>query len=138
MRYLLVEWLHSLEDEPTKLYSELDDERWERRKVELYRDGRIGFASAKGRSGTTRLSIEPLPILEEIASDPQFRPMEISQEAFEQVWRDSVLTRRGPNPTTSDNPGSRGTNTDSCQVSKRCHAKTGEPVRLATGNNADA
>lgn len=39
MEYILLEWLHDLEDEPCKTYLELDRERHVIRKVELYRSG---------------------------------------------------------------------------------------------------
>jgi Domain of unknown function (DUF6881) len=84
--YLRVKWKHSFSTEPVLLYSELDGERWETRKVEVFTDGRRDFASASETSGNTRLSKEPLPALEEIASDPQFEPVEITRTEFEEVW----------------------------------------------------
>jgi hypothetical protein len=72
MEYIKVKWLHSHPDEPVLLYSELDDNRWETRKVEVFADGSIGFASATEdtSSTNTKLSIVPIPTVEEIASDP--------------------------------------------------------------------
>ena len=64
--YLKVEWKHDIDDEPVMLYSELDDHRMELRKVEIYRDGRADTADRESRSGTTKLSIEPLPPIDEI------------------------------------------------------------------------
>ena len=69
MEYLKVEWVHSNDQYPTLLYSELDEDRMEVRKVERYQDGRVGFADHKQNSGDTQLGIEPLPSLEEIAAD---------------------------------------------------------------------
>jgi hypothetical protein len=57
MKYLLVQWIHSFPDEPVTLYSELDDDRWERRKIEVFRDGSVGFADSRRQSRTTKLSI---------------------------------------------------------------------------------
>ncbi len=37
-------------------------------------------------SGSTRLGEEPIPPLSEIASDPQFEPIEITKEEFEEIW----------------------------------------------------
>lgn len=42
--YLRVEWVHDIPNEPVILFSELDDEMWELRKVEVYRDGTAGYA----------------------------------------------------------------------------------------------
>jgi hypothetical protein len=88
MHYIKVRWLHSHADEPILLYSELDQDGWETRKVEVFADGRIGYASATEATPSTRtkLSIEPLPPLDEIASDPQFQPVEITKDEFEEVW----------------------------------------------------
>lgn len=36
MKYIKVIWMHSFDDEPTELYSEIDDERYETRKVEFF------------------------------------------------------------------------------------------------------
>jgi hypothetical protein len=44
--YLECEWIHDFPDDPVLLYSELDRERWETRKVDLFRDGSKGWADA--------------------------------------------------------------------------------------------
>jgi hypothetical protein len=86
MNYVKVKWIHSHADEPVWLYSELDDKRWEIRKVEVFADGSQGYANKSDAIGTTKLSIEPLPSLEEIASDSQFVPFEITRQEFEEIW----------------------------------------------------
>src|SRR5262249_32664364 len=86
MRYLRVEWLHPDPDEPVTLYSEIDDEGWEVRKVEVFADGRLGFASATGATTATVLGEKPVPSVEEIAADPQFRAARITRKEFERVW----------------------------------------------------
>lgn len=86
MTYLKVIWIHSFEDEPTELYSELDKNGWEVRKIEVYRDGSFGIATKEKSFGGTELSLEPLPNVEEIRKDPQFLPTEISKNEFEEIW----------------------------------------------------
>lgn len=86
MRYIRVHWKHQNLASPTTLYSELDAAGWELRKVEVFSDGRIGYADGSEAAGDTRLSTEPLPTLAEIGADPQFEPYEISNEEFERVW----------------------------------------------------
>jgi hypothetical protein len=86
MNYIKVKWIHSCPDDPILLYSELDAERWEKRKVEVFHDGHCGYASASESAGSTRLGEEPIPPLVEIASDSQFEPVEITKEEFEEVW----------------------------------------------------
>lgn len=86
MKYIRVEWLHSNYDYPTVLYSELDEEQWEIRKVEVYSDGRYGYANETNTHRDTQLSVEPLPAFDDIVADPQFRLKEISREEFEAIW----------------------------------------------------
>jgi hypothetical protein len=86
MNYIKVKWLHSSSEDPILLYSELDEERWEKRKVEVFKDGHCGYASADEAIGSTRLGEEPIPSLGEIASDSQFVPIEIAKEEFEEIW----------------------------------------------------
>lgn len=95
MKYVKVKWRHRLPEEPVLLYSELDDARYEVRKVEVYLDRRQGYASVSESSGGTRLGEDPLPELPEIASDAQFEPEEISKHEFEEVWnlRESSFRR---------------------------------------------
>ncbi len=88
MEYIRVEWVHSDPNEPILLYTEIDANRFETRKVDLFADGRIGFAcdGEATLSLGTDLSPEPLPTVEEIASDPEFRAARIAREEFEEVW----------------------------------------------------
>jgi hypothetical protein len=86
MKYLLVKWMRSKSEYPCLIYSELDDARWETRKVEIFPDGHIGYANELERSGSTRLGEAPIPALEEIAQDPQFQASELNPEDFDRVW----------------------------------------------------
>ena len=90
MNYIKVKWNHSLPDEPVWLYSEIDNERWEMRKVEVFPDGKMGFADKHRSSGTTELGEEPLPELADIAADPQFEPLEITQPEFDALWQSAT------------------------------------------------
>jgi hypothetical protein len=56
------------------------------RKVEIYANGKMGYASRTASEGGSRLSNEPLPSIKEIAQDPQFYPCEIDEMEFEKVW----------------------------------------------------
>lgn len=90
MKYVKVDWLQMSPAYPITLYSELNDGSFEARKVEVYADGRIDYADHDGRTGQTKLGIAPIPALEEIATDPQFRPTAISAEEFEAVWQKAI------------------------------------------------
>jgi len=85
--YLYSKWKNGPLDSPVEFYSELDPARWETRKVEIFRDGRLGYASSTQSKFDTRLGIIPVPSLEEIASQIEFevRPSEAGE--FEAVWK---------------------------------------------------
>lgn len=89
MKYIKVRWMHSFADEPIVLYSEVDDERWEKRKICVFRNGPMGFASATEETRSVALSEKPLPPLWEIAADPEFIPEEIDAQEFESIWDDA-------------------------------------------------
>jgi hypothetical protein len=40
--------------------------------------------------GVTRLGMEAIPNIDDIARNPQFLPREIAKEEFERVWREAV------------------------------------------------
>ncbi len=88
MIYLCVKWNHSFPDMPVLLYCELNDQRWETRKVDIFRDGSKGYASADSSAGDTGLGELPTPSHEEIVSNPVFEPTEITQQEFDEVWND--------------------------------------------------
>ena len=91
MKYLKVRWRHQIVTEPVILLSELDDERYEVRKVEIFSDGRMGFASEREASAETILGEKPLPPDTEIASDPCFIVEPLTAEAFEIAWADALV-----------------------------------------------
>ena len=86
MRYLRVDWLHDFQDEPVVIYSELNAGNCEVRKVEVLRNGQLHYADGKVCFGDAALSKEPLPSNDEIATDSQFRVVEISVSEFERIW----------------------------------------------------
>ena len=93
MKYIRVKWKQSNPNEPVWLYSELDDNRWEVRKVEIFADGRRGYAGEGREFGGTGLGEVPIPPLEEIAKDHEFDPTEITQKEFEEVWLEAIKSK---------------------------------------------
>ena len=83
-------WHHTFSEEPIILYSEIDDEGWETRKVYIFRTGPPGIASSSKTARNVFLSNTKMPSISEIASDPQFSPREIDQYEFEDVWTDTL------------------------------------------------
>ncbi|MEO8549581.1 MAG: hypothetical protein ABI678_06395 [Kofleriaceae bacterium] len=94
--YLRVEWKHTHADDPVVLYVELDEDRWEVRKVEVFADGRTTYADGRGSSGDTRLGEFQTPPVDEIAKDPEFTPVAISSEEFETLWEKAADADVGP------------------------------------------
>jgi hypothetical protein len=88
MEYIKIYWIHDNENEPVILYSELDNERFEVRKVEIYKDGSMGWASSQAEFGGTALSPEPILDNIEIARDPYFLLSLVDRQEFEEVWEE--------------------------------------------------
>ncbi len=88
MKYIKVRWLHTDSAYPIDLFSELDEERWERRKVDVFANGTLVYAGPGVFSETPMCDLgeEPVPHLDEIAADPEFEPEEISKDEFELIW----------------------------------------------------
>ena len=86
MKYIRLKWNHTNPDEPVWIFSELDPDGKEVRKIECFRNGFCDVATAAGSSGSAALMTLPLPDLSVLARDPEFTPQEISQAEFEEVW----------------------------------------------------
>jgi hypothetical protein len=96
MQYLKVRWQHADPAYPVLYYSELDDGRWEKRKVEFFPDGRIGYAESEGNSYAvtgTQLSLTTLPDLAEIVAEPQFQAEIVNRDEFEAVMAQALANR---------------------------------------------
>lgn len=87
VQYVKVQWHHEFPDEPVLFYSELGPDRFETRKVQIHRDGRMEWADERHETDTAVLSEIAFPPLEEIAADPEFTPQEIDARQFEEIWR---------------------------------------------------
>ena len=87
MEYIDVQWSHTNQEDPFRLVSELDDQRYETRKLEFFFSGLVGYASEAGDTENTSLGTAPTPSLEEINADPQFHGVSIQRQIFESLWR---------------------------------------------------
>jgi hypothetical protein len=86
LRYVKLGWLDQDPAQPILMFSEIDDDRWEIRKVEVFRDGYLGYADKHSSTSSTGLGLEPLAPLEIFAQAKDFSPSEITQQEFEEVW----------------------------------------------------
>lgn len=69
------------------LFSEIDADGYEVRKVDEYRNGRLDLADAFTETGSTALGECVVPPLDEINQEPEFDGRSITNEEFEAVWR---------------------------------------------------
>ncbi|KIL37415.1 hypothetical protein SD71_01785 [Cohnella kolymensis] len=100
MKYICIEWLwyrlpkgkYNISFEsPVKIYSEIDENRYETRKIEFFLNGKVGYVSdnlnyCEMIPGFTDLSDQPTPSFEFINADPEFVLNEIPKESFEKIW----------------------------------------------------
>lgn len=86
MKYIQVRWIHDAVDDPVTIYAELDDDLWDQRKIEIFRDARVGYADHNEEVGGTILGIEPWPDLKMLGAEPEFQIEEIDKSVFEQLW----------------------------------------------------
>lgn len=87
MKYILLKWFHNLNNEPYLIYSEIDNQRYEVRKVEVYKDGTIHKHDEQLTDSLTALGDVAFPEnLDEINQDKQFYAEYISREEFESIW----------------------------------------------------
>jgi hypothetical protein len=94
MNYLKVRWLHAHAADPVLLFSELDVDRYESRKIEVFADGRMGFAGEEGARAGTILGEQPVPPVSEIVADPQFVVEPVDEREFEAAWRTAIAGAR--------------------------------------------
>ena len=94
--YIRCRWKHDSEDLPVEIWSEFDEERFESRKLEYFRDGTVGYADRLECSPRTQLADQPLPQLDEIFPDDEFEELEVSDSTFEERWIDRMKQRSGP------------------------------------------
>lgn len=90
MKYLKIQWHHEEPEYPNLIYSEINEERWETRKLEFFPGGKVGYAYNNVEVGGTGLGLEPIPSIKDISSDPEFTPEEITKGEFERVWNEHV------------------------------------------------
>ncbi|MFD2332898.1 DUF6881 domain-containing protein [Cohnella sp. GCM10020058] len=87
--FIKVIWFHQNIEYPVLLYSELNQIRFEKRKVEQYRNGRIGIAD-HDLSLNAMLGICEVPSLAEINMNQEFYGFEINKDEFECVWNEAL------------------------------------------------
>lgn len=92
-RYFAVRWHHDEPDDPVRIFEELDEERFETRKVEEFADGRLLRTDRIAPESGATLSWEPIPLEEEIARQEEFTVEPLSAEQFQDLWERAVHVR---------------------------------------------
>ena len=95
MRYQAIMYRHDCGHKPVFIYSEVDASGRESRKVEMYRGGTYGMAGNGSQTGSTRLSEQRLPPLEETAKSDGISARPISEAQFEDVWHEALVAGSG-------------------------------------------
>lgn len=86
MRYILVEYDHAQEDDPVRVYSEVDRDGLEKRRVEFYGNG-LWFAYGEEHGGDEALSKTPFPAEVRTLNVPgEVTARTISASVFREVW----------------------------------------------------
>lgn len=84
--HLRVHWHHEFPEEPVELYSEIGEDGYELRKVQVFRDGRLERADADSETPLTGLAEVPVGSVEEIGAKNEFSPDVITRSEFERMW----------------------------------------------------
>ena len=90
--YYFCDWFHDFEDEPCRIYSEVGEDLYETRRVDVFKDGRTNKGSIED------LERDPLAVADQpylprdemlkvTNSSEEFHMEEISAAEFERVWR---------------------------------------------------
>jgi hypothetical protein len=90
--YQRLEWIHDFEDEPLFIYFELDNERCQTRKIEVFKDGRmVKVSEDHPECGSTGLAVLPIPSIEETSAITKKKghAKEICVAEFADVWKSS-------------------------------------------------
>ncbi len=86
MKYIHIQWNHDLPDAPTDVYSELDDNRMEIRKIEVFGDQTVGYALLGLASELTSLRPTPVPYVSQLNQDPKASARDIEWHEFDDLW----------------------------------------------------
>lgn len=94
MRYVRIDWLHEHESDPYLIYSEIGLDGYERRKIQFYKSGSIGFAIDEIEYNGAGLSEKPFPPLQELNAKDEWDEIvsvETNKSEFENIWNREVI-----------------------------------------------
>lgn len=86
MRYFSSIWIHDNIEDPILFASEVGDDQYEIRKIEIWIDGRVGWADTSNHSANTRLGKAEVPSTNEINQGKEFIAKDITNIDFDRFW----------------------------------------------------
>lgn len=86
MRYICIEFETYEDRVPQTIYSEIDDLGYEVRKIEIYFDGTVGYASYEREVGKTLLADQMIPTVDDINIEKDVRAIHLTNKEFESLW----------------------------------------------------
>lgn len=90
MRYQSVLRHEDSDDEPVFAHSEVDPHGIESRRVEMFPDGVFGMAGPGTTKGPTRLSLSPMPSIDDISAREGYAVRPIDKRDFEKIWQQAL------------------------------------------------
>ncbi|MGC7097261.1 DUF6881 domain-containing protein [Amycolatopsis lurida] len=88
--YVRVKWKHDSDDDPVWYLSELDEDGYETRKIQIYRDGRSEWADGNHETDSVGLAEIAFPGVDVVNAMPDFDAEEITAAEFGLAWRNAA------------------------------------------------
>lgn len=100
MRYVKIEWIHPYDDEPSTIFIELAEDHYEERRIELFPNGKKGYATKDIEVNGTFLGETSFPSVKTfnelneqdslVVNDEKIIATEISKVDFSQLWESLI------------------------------------------------
>lgn len=86
----LCKWHHDSPQDPIVLCEELDDERYDTRRLRIFADGRCEYYGSRRPGGSLEAATHPVPELKEIDAEEEFDLLAVSANQFESLWKAAI------------------------------------------------
>lgn len=94
MKYTNVKWDHHNPNIPIEIFRECDNDYWETRKIEYFRDGKIVIASIDIKESEAMLSDRPFTPNSEMSKIDGYFEKDITVEQFDSIWEKVTKEQR--------------------------------------------
>ena len=79
---------------PVELWSEIDDGRWEIRKIDVFLDGTMQIASQESENKDARIGLIPTPELDKLNADGEFEAIYVGRDDFNALWHKALRSNK--------------------------------------------